>query len=128
MVVQGLGKIIPVSVAGFASLFGRIILVISEVLFLLLVTIFSKLGEKMSAKIETFISKNVIELVLGISTVIFTLYFSAISILRYDNFYAGRFDLGNMDQTVWNTVHGRFFQLSDPNGTATVSRLAFLLS
>lgn len=30
-----------------------------------------------------------------------------------------------MDQTVWNTLHGHIFQLTDPNGTAIVSRLAF---
>jgi uncharacterized membrane protein len=30
-----------------------------------------------------------------------------------------------MDQTVWNTIHGRIFQLTDPNGTTNISRLAF---
>ena len=33
--------------------------------------------------------------------------------------------MGNMDQAVWNTIHGRIFQVTDPNGTATISRLAF---
>lgn len=30
-----------------------------------------------------------------------------------------------MTQTVWNTAHGRFFQLTNPEGIETVSRLAF---
>jgi uncharacterized membrane protein len=29
-----------------------------------------------------------------------------------------------MDQTVWNTVHGRIFQLTDPDGTNIISRLS----
>ena len=44
--------------------------------------------------------------------------------MRYENYFTGRFDLGNMAQTVWNTAHGRIFILTDPNGTNTVSRLA----
>lgn len=52
----------------------------------------------------------------------YIIYFTTLSFLRYDNFYAGRFDLGNMDQTVWNTVHGRVFQSSGSNGV--VSRLS----
>ncbi len=34
-------------------------------------------------------------------------------ILRYDIFKATAFDLGNMDQAVWNTLHGRFFQFTN---------------
>ena len=50
-------------------------------------------------------------------------YFTLASFLRYTNFYTGKFDLGNMSQTVWNTIHGNFFMLTDPNGTAEISRL-----
>ncbi len=53
---------------------------------------------------------------------IYIIYFTTASFLRYDNFYTGRFDLGNMDQTVWNTAQGRIFQTSDNNGNIT-SRL-----
>jgi uncharacterized membrane protein len=35
------------------------------------------------------------------------------AILRYDTFKATAFDLGNMDQAVWNTLHGRFFQFTN---------------
>src|SRR6266702_4870765 len=35
------------------------------------------------------------------------------AILRYETFKAGAFDLGNMDQVLWNTIHGRFFQFTN---------------
>lgn len=35
---------------------------------------------------------------------------------RYDTFNSNKFDLGWQAQTVWNTAHGRFFQVTDPYG------------
>src|SRR5947209_7538777 len=35
------------------------------------------------------------------------------TILRYETFKADAFDLGNMDQVFWNTIHGRFFQFTN---------------
>lgn len=55
----------------------------------------------------------------------FVIFYTTLSFLRYDNFYTGRLDLGNMTQTVWNTAHGNFFQMTHPDGIETVSRLAF---
>ncbi len=65
------------------------------------------------------------ETILAISTIIYAAYFIYASFIRYENFYAGRFDLGNMVQTVWNTAHGNIFRLTDPNATREISRLAF---
>ncbi len=65
------------------------------------------------------------EIVLVILTAIYNAYFIYASFLRFENFYAGRFDLGNMVQTVWNSAHGNIFMLTDPNATREVSRLAF---
>ena len=65
------------------------------------------------------------EAVVFISMLIYMIYISYASILRYDNYFAGKFDLGNMAQTVWNTAHGDIFRLTDPNATREVSRLAF---
>lgn len=62
-------------------------------------------------------------LALGILVCVYIAYFTLASFLRYDNFYTGRFDLGNMDQAVWNTVNGRIFQSSTDNGIIT-SRLS----
>lgn len=60
-------------------------------------------------------------IVLGIIVVLYAGIFSYYSLLRYDSFRTGM-DLGNMDQTVWNTLHGNFFSLSN-NGMLT-TRLA----
>jgi uncharacterized membrane protein len=35
------------------------------------------------------------------------------AVLRYDTFVATAFDLGNMDQAIWNTLHGRPFQFTN---------------
>jgi uncharacterized membrane protein len=63
------------------------------------------------------------EFILGIFVCIYIAYFAFAGFLKYDNFYSGRYDLGNMDQTVWNTFKGRIFQTSGDNGE-TISRLS----
>src|SRR5438128_2947736 len=45
--------------------------------------------------------------------VVYTLDMSHQAILRYDTFKATAFDLGNMDQVLWNTIHGRWFQFTN---------------
>lgn len=122
VVTAGLSKFLSVPLAGFSSIFARICLIISEFIFtiFLLIWKFSK-----PKRIEQFISKNSHKIILVGFILLYILYFTSISFLRYDNFFTGRFDLGNMDQTVWNTIHGRIFQLTDPNGTNSISRLAF---
>jgi uncharacterized membrane protein len=52
----------------------------------------------------------------GLLILIMVSYMVAIgyqAILRYETFKAGAFDLGNMDQVLWNTIHGRFFQFTN---------------
>ena len=47
---------------------------------------------------------------------VYVCVFSGLSIARHDAFASG-FDLGNMDQTVWNTLHGKFYALTGDSGT-----------
>ena len=49
--------------------------------------------------------------------------FASLSILRHRAFATGRYDLGNMVQTVWNTAHGNFLQMTSGDGRQ-ISRLA----
>jgi uncharacterized membrane protein len=49
--------------------------------------------------------------------------FSALAVLRHEAFNSGRFDLGNMTQVVWSTVHGHPLQMTDLDGEQ-ISRLA----
>jgi uncharacterized membrane protein len=44
-------------------------------------------------------------------------------VLRHRAFNTGRYDLGNMVQTVWNTAHGHFLQMTSGDGRQ-ISRLA----
>lgn len=54
----------------------------------------------------------------------FSLYFLILSFARHNNYYSLRFDLGNMDQTIWNVLHGNGFTLTNPTGLHQESRLA----
>ncbi len=71
-----------------------------------------------------FIKTHWQDALLAFFTLSYIAYFTVASFLRYENFYTGRFDLGNMSQTVWNSLNGNFFMLTDPNGTAEISRLS----
>src|SRR6266849_10623126 len=48
-----------------------------------------------------------------LAMLVYLLIMSFQSILRYATFKATAFDLGNMDQVVWNTIHGRLFQFTN---------------
>jgi uncharacterized membrane protein len=48
--------------------------------------------------------------------------FFAAAAADYILFFAPRYDLGNMVQTVWSTAHGHFLQMSSPSGDL-ISRL-----
>ncbi len=121
----GLSKFLTLSLAVVLAIYARIILIISEIVFLILAYLWKNVKIKVFLKVENFIKSHPHETILAILVLVYITYFTCASFLRYDNFYTGRFDLGNMDQTVWNTIHGRIFQITDPNGTNIISRLAF---
>lgn len=60
--------------------------------------------------------------VLGI--LLFIAYFTTFTFIRHTNFHTARYDLGIMDQTVWNTAQGRILELTNPVGTETIVRFA----
>lgn len=122
--IFALSKITSVSVAGFIALFSRFILIVAELIFVAISYAWYKTKNKFVIQTEKWIGLHTHEVILFFLFLIYVVYFSSITFLRYDNFYAGRFDLGNMAQTVWNTTQGRIFQLTDSNGTEIVSRLS----
>lgn len=73
---------------------------------------------------KIFKSIRLHEIILFAAIAIYIIYFTTASFLRYEHFYTGRFDLGNMTQTVWNSANGRIFQVSDSNPKEIISRLA----
>lgn len=82
-------------------------------------------------KKDIYVTKNRIrridkyEKTLALIILVYIIYFTWTSFLRFDNFYTGRFDLGNMVQAVWNTTHGRVLTVTNPQSTENLSRLAF---
>jgi uncharacterized membrane protein/uncharacterized membrane protein YbhN (UPF0104 family) len=124
VVTVGLSSFISLPAAGIISIFTRIIFIISEVIFISIVFLWNKIKSVNFEKIEKFILENKYEITLLVFCLLYVFYYTTASFLRYDNFYTGRFDLGNMDQTVWNSIHGRIFQLTDPDGTNSISRLS----
>lgn len=120
-----LANFVGTSAAAISSIFSRVVLIISELIALILIILINKLRGDLVSRIEKFIAQNKYLITLCFFILLYIVYYATASFLRYDNFYTGRFDLGNMDQTVWNTINGNIFQLTDPDGTTTVSRLAF---
>lgn len=121
----GLSFFIPPSIAAIAAIFARIVLVGTEVLFLGVVALWKYSKSTTVTYIEQFFKKYSREVLLSSFVFLYITYFTFTSFLRFENFYTGRFDLGNMDQTVWNTTQGRIFELTNPNGTEIISRLSF---
>ncbi|HVZ12106.1 MAG TPA: DUF2079 domain-containing protein [Patescibacteria group bacterium] len=108
----------PLGIAAALSIISRLAFVFTELIFLIIAYILHRLI-KLNPK------PDAAPLVLFISITSYILYFTYVSFMRYTNFFTGRFDLGNMDQTVWNTLHGRIFELTNPDGVEITSRLAF---
>lgn len=55
---------------------------------------------------------------------VFVAYFGLTVLFRQANFYTSEFDLGNMEQVLWHSLHGRWFQMTDPGSGMLVSRTA----
>lgn len=55
-------------------------------------------------------------ILLGFTLIVFIVNIR-LNLFRYNNFEFGKFDLGNMTQMVWNTIHGDFMYLTDYFGT-----------
>ncbi len=61
-------------------------------------------------------------LLLTIAVLLYAGYFSYLTLVRYAAFEARAFDMGNLDQAIWNTAHGAWFRLTNEPGT--VNRLS----
>lgn len=65
-------------------------------------------------------------LLVALMTLIFAVGFSWLSLARHAAYQSHAFDLGNMDQAVWNTLHGHLFRFTDMEvgHTVLLSRFA----
>lgn len=113
-----LSPVLPLFAGATIAIFTRILFVLSEILFLAVSFILHK-------KIKTKNLKNLLPaLIISLSSLSYATYTIYFSVQKHLNFYTGKFDLGNMENTVWNTVNGRFFMYSNPDGVGELSRLS----
>lgn len=71
-----------------------------------------------------FFKKYKYEIVLFLLIILYVLYFSYLTIVRHKSLNSSYYDLGIMDQTVYNTSKGRFLELTDPTKTQNIKRMA----
>lgn len=125
IVIYALTKIVPSGLAAFAALFTRLLLIVSELLFIFISYLWHKTNNRYVHATQKWVANHPYESIVVFLGFLYSVYLSAVSMLRYENYYTGRFDLGNMVQTVWNTLHGNIFMFTNPDGIEQVSRLAF---
>ena len=56
---------------------------------------------------------------LGSVVALYAVTFAILSVMQHASFQTNAFDLGNMDQAVWNTLHGRFLEFTNWEGGNT---------
>ncbi len=118
VITFALSQFIGVAEASAIAIMTRVVMVVGEIIYLTIVRFLSK------SKDVHLLSKLNPYLVTVIAIGIFYFsYFSFFTIAKHNTFLTGRFDLGNMSQTVWNTSQGRFFMLTNPDGVENMSRL-----
>lgn len=70
------------------------------------------------------IARRKYEILLGILVAVYIAWFTFFSLHRFNSLHANYYDLGIMDQTVYNTSHGRLLELTNPEGSETIKRMA----
>ncbi len=119
VVMASLSSIIGGPTAGLIAIATRLWLIVSELLSYIILMTISFIDKRVK---RTWWNEHRFELILWSAIIGFIIYFGAYTSLRHYHFITARFDLGIMDQVVWNTAQGRFLELTMPTGTATVSR------
>lgn len=71
-----------------------------------------------------FFKKYKYEIILFLLIILYILYFSYLTILRHKSLNSSYYDLGIMDQTVYNTAKGRILELTDLKGAYNIKRMA----
>ena len=71
-----------------------------------------------------FFKNNIYKVLLVLFILAFIVTFSYLSIRRYKTLNSYYYDLGIMNQVVYNTAHGRFLEMTNQDLKKNVSRLA----
>lgn len=118
----GLKYFMPFGVALFLAVAIRILQILSEIAFLGFIYSLRYLIKKFRVSYHTLNNGQLHILITCIFSYI--IYFTFITFSKHQNFFTGKFDLGNMDQTVWNTINGKIFLLTNNDGPGIISRLS----
>jgi len=114
-----LALFIPVPIASTIAILTRVGMVLGELLYLAITYLIFKLKAN-----SQLLKANPYWAVVCAFAFFYFVFFSLFTTTRHDVYISGRFDLGNMTQTVWNTANGKFFTLTNPDGVEQISRLA----
>src|SRR3989339_1470374 len=71
-----------------------------------------------------FINKYKFQIILWVCIIFFAIFFSVLGIRRYKTLNSYYYDLGIMNQVVYNTSRGRFLEMTNQDLKKNVSRLA----
>ncbi len=124
-VVAILKTMISAPLASLIALVTRVFLIISELITLGLVVGLDRIKLRKNAKrVIAYCKNNKHKALLIGAIILYVAYFMTLTFLRHSNYQSSRYDLGNMDQTVWNTSRGNFFQLTSPEKGEQVSRFS----
>jgi len=113
-----LQKQFTLPIASAIGIWSRIIVIISEILFVIILFIIREY------KVHQYFKKSWQEYVAILITTVYAIYFSLVTLSKHAHFMTGKYDLGNMAHVLYHTTHGSIFQHTDPGGTEIVSRLA----
>ena len=114
------------SVAGLVALATRLWLTVSELVMLAALGAL-KLTKRWRPQVDrlfTWIAQRRYGVLAGVAMAVFIAYFGILICFWHANYVSNLFDLGIMDQTVWNTLHGHFMEMTSPLNTFNVSRFS----
>ncbi len=113
-----LQKQFTLGIASAIGIWSRLIVIASEILFVLSLLVIRKY------KITQYFQKPWQDNIAIFITILYSTYFSLVTLAKHAHFMTGKYDLGNMAHVLYHTTHGNIFQHTDPGGTEIVSRLA----
>jgi len=59
------------------------------------------------------------------AVVLYTIFVGTVVVFRQLNLFTAQYDLGNMDQVLWQSLHGNWFQMMDAGSATLVNRAMF---
>lgn len=124
-IVGILKNVISSTLASLVALTTRIFMIIAELTALGLIFLVKEIKTRsLFPKAKNYYQTHRASCALAAMILVYVAYFLTVSCLKHSNYLTSRYDLGNMAQTVWNTAHGHFFELTNPEIGIQISRFS----